>query len=93
MKDTQNAVIAVLAVSATILAAVLGLMMYTGSAALADTPAAGGDYIIVTGAYSDSMDLIYVIDNQAQLLNVYRYNDNSNSVSRVEQLNLKLAFR
>ena len=92
MNDTRNITIAVLCVSATMLATVLGLLILSGPAR-ADTPVAGGDYIMFTGASSGANDMLYVIDQRAGKLNAYRYERNDNRIKREEHVDLKKLFR
>lgn len=91
MKDTQNATIAVLCVSAAILASVLVLMAVTRPAP-ADSPTTGGEYILITGAYSSGTDILYVVDLRAQRLNAYAFDRTNNSIRLADQVNLQRAF-
>jgi len=93
MKNHANVTIAVLSISAVILASAVIVGYLSDQPAYADTPARRGDYIMNTGAWSSSRDLLYIIDVPKQLLNVYAYDINSNAVQLVDQVNLRLAFR
>ena len=92
MKDTKNVTIAMLCVSAAILATVMALS-YNSNQALADTSIRGGDYIMVTGNLSKSLDLLYVLDIAAQKINVYALDENENAVKMYDQVNLKQVFK
>ena len=92
MNDTRSIAIAVLAVSATVLATVLVLSM-NATPAMADTPVAGGEYIMVTGAYSSGVDLVYVFDLQQRGVNVYGYDRQNDRIKLMESLELKRVFR
>ena len=112
MKDPKNLSIALLCVSATVLATALALppraapapahadvlatafalLPGTAAPAHADTPVRGGDYIMITGAYSDSVDLLYVIDVVAQKVNTYVFNPQTNELVLRDQFDLKPVF-
>ena len=89
MNDPKNLTIAMLCVSAAILATVLSLLPQ----ATADTPVRGGDYIMVTGAYSSHIDLLYVVDRSQQRLNAYALDLARNDLLFKSQVNLKLVFQ
>ena len=72
MKDPQSITIGLLLATAVILAAMLvGNYATINSVAYADTPVKQGDYILGTGALTDSTDLVYVLDVATRRLNVY----------------------
>ena len=91
MKDTKNLTIAALCVSATILATVLVLMDVSGQA-YADAPTRGGEYVAVTGAFSRSTDILYVLDLRVQKINAYVYDRQNKTISRADQVDLRRAF-
>jgi len=91
MNDTRNITIAVLCVTATILT--VALVMMHRSDAYADTPVAGGDYIMVTGAYSSSTDILYVVDQRSGRLNAYVIDRTRNRFEPREQIDLRKLFR
>ena len=92
MKDTKSITIAMLCVLAAILVTVL-VLTYDSNQALADTSIRGGDYIMVTGNYSKSLDLLYVIDVAQQKINVYAIDENNKVITMRDQVNLKQVFR
>jgi hypothetical protein len=92
MNDPKNLTIAMLCVSAAILTTVL-LLLPAADQARADTPVRGGDYIMVTGAYSSHIDLLYVVDRSQQKLNAYVLDLNRGDLIAKSQVNLKLAFQ
>ena len=92
MKDPKNLTIAMLCVSAAILATAL-LLLPAADEARADTPVRGGDYIMVTGAYSSLIDLLYIVDRSQQKLNVYVLDLTQRDLLVKSQVNLKLAFQ
>ena len=94
MKDTQNIWIAVLFVTAGILTAMLvTTYVQTQQPAYADTPARGGEYIAVTGAWSSSRDLLYLVDLVANRMNAYTINTNTDAIERVDSIDLKKVFQ
>ena len=92
MKNNQNATIAVLSVSATILAVVVALTCNTGTG-YADASVAAGDYIMFTGEVSGSNDLLYVIDRTTFTMNAYEFKPAGNVLRIVDQINLAKEFR
>ena len=92
MNDTKNVTIAALCVSATILATVLILMQSSGGPALAATPAAAGEYVMLTGKITRDRELLYVVDLRAQKINAYEFDRRDNVIERKDQLDLKKAF-
>ncbi|MDY7009813.1 MAG: hypothetical protein SVV80_03585 [Planctomycetota bacterium] len=92
MKDNKNITIAMLCVSAAILATAITLT-YDSDQAFADTSIRGGDYIMVTGNVSKSLDLLYVIDIAEQKINVYALDEQNNALRRLDQASLKQMFR
>ncbi len=92
MKDNKNITIAMLCVSAAILVTVL-VLTYNSNQALADTSIRGGDYIMVTGNYSKTLDLLYVIDIAQQKINVYALDEQNNALKMLDQANLKQVFK
>ncbi len=92
MKDTQNLIITLLAVTAVILGAMLLSSYRADNTAYADTPVKQGDYILGTGAIEGSTDLIYIVDIATQQLNVYRTNLNTGAINLIDRVNLERAF-
>lgn len=71
--DTRNLTIAVLTITAVMLACtlfVVTLVAPTPAYAIGQT-AAVDDYVITTGQFSQSSELVYVIDTAIPKLNVY----------------------
>ena len=92
MKDSKNVTIALLCVSAAILATVL-VLTQVSTPARAEGPVKGGDYIMVTGAYNKNEDLVYIVDIAQQKMNVYHLVIRDRALKLRDQVNLKLAFR
>ena len=66
------------------------LIAATTSTALANPPDRGGDYLMLSGAYSDQLDLLYVIDRSQRKLNVYVLNLTDGELVLRGQANLRL---
>jgi hypothetical protein len=92
MKDPKNLLIGLLCVSATILAAVLGVNLSTGAAQAGGYVARGGDYMMYTAAVADGTDLLYIIDVAEQKLNIYYFNPADNALTVRDSMNLKQVF-
>ena len=91
--DSKNMTMAVLSVTAVALFCTLVLMYSsTSSVAWADTVDRGGDYVLATGAFSDSNEALYAIDGLNDLLNVYQYDNNRNRIVLFDQANLQDFF-
>ena len=77
-------------------AAVLGMLVLATSgpepSARADTSVSGGNYILVSGEWSSSLDLIYIINIATRRMNVYWYNQNMDSVELVDSIDLARTF-
>ena len=93
MTESKNLTIVLLCVSATVLATVLVLVNQTAAPAYADTPVRAGDYIMIAGEYSESTDLVYVVDIVAQKVNTYVFNPASNELILRHDFNLKPVFQ
>ena len=91
--NSKNMTIAVLTVTAVALFCTLVLMhSSTGSVAWADTVDRGGDYVLVTGGFSNTDEALYVIDGLNDRLNVYQYDKNRNRIQLFDQANLQNYF-
>ncbi len=78
MQDRDSLTIGVLSITATIL--LVGIILVTvggqdRAVAIGQTDR-GGDYLVVTGQFTDSSELIYVTDAAARKMNVYSYDWN-----------------
>ena len=69
--NSQNNAIVMLTVSALILGVMLYSTVTTEKAQASSTALTYGYYSIGTGLGSTSMDLVYIINNQTNVLNVY----------------------
>ena len=91
--DGKNMIIAVLGVTAVALFCTLVLMHSSNnSMAWADTVDRGGDYVLVTGAFSNTDEALYVVDGLNDRLNVYQYDNNRNSILLFDQKDLLTYF-
>jgi hypothetical protein len=52
----------------------------------------GGDYILVTGQFSDSTELVYVTDAAAQRTNVYSYEQTNRQFVLWDTIDLRRTF-
>ena len=75
MHDKQNLTIGILSITATVLlVGVMVVMMLANTPALAiGQTDRGGDYIMVTGQFTQNSELVYVTDAAAKRLNAYAY--------------------
>jgi hypothetical protein len=92
MKDPKNLTISLLCVSAAILASIL-IVLYTNTPAPAASPARGGDYIMITGSVTNSLDLLYIFDLAALRVNTYVFNPIKDELILKDQTKLTLVFR
>ena len=93
MKNPQNITIVLLLASAAILTALVATTyVNTGDKAYADTGMKQREYTIATGALSDNIDLMYVIDAVAKRLNCYAIDQNSKSITIVDSRDLRRDF-
>jgi len=91
MKDSQNITIALLLVSASILAG-LFVVSYETETAYAASPSRAGDYIMINGNISSSRDMVYVIDLAQGKLIAYIADINANGMKAVDSIDLEKAF-
>jgi hypothetical protein len=91
MKNTQNITILLLLASGTILASML-ISTYSTPVAKGESSIQQGDYIFATGAYSNSKDLLYVLNHRTSRLNVYALNPKTDSIDIVENVDILKAF-
>ncbi len=94
MSNSQNTTIIVLLISAAILVTMLvGGFYASQQEATADASVRQGRYIMATGAYTKSIDLLYVLDVQNGTMVTYVPNNNKKTVDVVgRKLNLSKAM-
>lgn len=83
MKRNENILIGML-ICTTVILAVMFLGSWNAQKAYASAPDRAGDYIMITGARSDSNDLLYVIDVPNQKMVVYYIDPIQNQVQVVD---------
>ncbi|MFP4107281.1 MAG: hypothetical protein ACLFVU_14505 [Phycisphaerae bacterium] len=93
MKDPQNIMLVLLMVTSLILGAIV-VTTYTTDQAYAESSTREGRYTVVSGEWSNSADLIYMVDIPAQKLNVYFIEERGQAaeMKKVETVNLKRLF-
>jgi len=102
MNSNQNTVIVLLMISAGVLTGLLiGGFVGTQEPAEADTPtrspstlvtAAPRAYSICTGGWDTSIDILYVLDINAQKLNAYVTNTKTEAIEQFDSISLPAAF-
>lgn len=90
MRNNQNLAIGVLTVTAVIL--FVGTILSTAGGR-SDAMAfgqldRGGDYILLTGQFTENRELLYVTDAAAQRLNVYSYETSTRQFVLWDTVNL-----
>ena len=85
MNNTQNTTIVLLIITAAILTAMLfpAIMNDEDSAAYGAASVRQGKYIMATGAYDISIDLLYVLNIDTQKLCVYAPNSKTRMIDKV----------
>jgi len=82
MKNSKNTTIAVLCVTAALLgSAVLYVHYNLPETQAASSQSVAGDYLMVTGAVSGSMDMLYVTDTVTQKMNAYQVDLRNRSIA------------
>jgi len=93
MNDQKNMTIGVLAITAVILlTAVVLTIGGSGKAMAMGQIDRGGDYILVTGQFSDSSELIYITDAAAQRMNIYSYDTTTRQFTLWDTVDLRRTF-
>ena len=90
--DNRTFAIGILSVTAVLLLAaliVLGQLPGPQPAFGSGQAMAGGDYIIFSGQYQRSLQLLYVIDVAVNRMNVYGYDENRGGLRIVQSVDLK----
>jgi len=94
MKDTQNITIVMLLVSAVLLTVMLvAAYNNTSQEAYAKSSVKQGDYIMVNGDWSSSVQLLYVVDIAANKLNVYFTSATGKDIKLIQTVDLDKAFK
>ncbi len=93
MNQRDNLTIGVLSITAVVL--LVGVLLAPGWQAPAYAIGQldrGGDYIMLTGQFSKSSEMVYLIDAAAQQLNAYSYDWNRGILVIWDSHDLKRAF-
>ncbi|MFW6061606.1 MAG: hypothetical protein ACOC93_02240 [Planctomycetota bacterium] len=93
LKDSKNLTVVLLAISAVVLGA---MVVGTWSdSAWAGEPAGtsyGSDYVMVSGAWTGSTDILYIVDVRAQRLNAYFIDRQDEQVQLRDSIDLARLF-
>ena len=93
MKNTQNITISLLTVSAVIMTAMLvGIYLNTSDQADAHVSIKQGEYILCTGTWSASYDLVYIINIQTGRMTAYVYNKPTRRLQNLDKTDLNAVF-
>ena len=92
MKNTQNTTIVLLTVTAAILGGIVAGTWLDRPAQAGYVSVSKGDYIMVPYQWSDSLDLICVIDVASRRMNVYAPNQNTKALDLLQQVDLERTF-
>lgn len=94
MQDNRNLTIGVLSITATVL--LVGVILttlggFTPVQALGQIDR-GGDYIMVTGQFTENTELVYITDAAAQRLNLYSYETSTRQITLWDSIDLRAVF-
>ncbi len=94
MQDNKNLAIGVLSITATILLAafLIVTIIPTPHAQAIGQSDRGGDYIVVTGQFSNSTEQVYVVDAAANRLHSYSYDWNRRQINLWDNHDLNRVF-
>ncbi|MFA6135344.1 MAG: hypothetical protein WC869_15135 [Phycisphaerae bacterium] len=90
MKNPQNITLAVLLILAVVLGSML--LVTTSTPVLADSSVRNGDLVFVTGAYSNSRDLLYVLNRSIPRINVYSVDPQKDTVELLDTVDVLKGF-
>jgi hypothetical protein len=94
MKNTQNTTVILLLCSAVILTGLLiGSYTMTSQNARAESSQRLNSYITTTGAYSSSTDLVYILNIDTGVLNVYALDTNKGVIELRDAVDLRKYFK
>jgi ethanolamine utilization microcompartment shell protein EutS len=91
MNDSKNLMIGVLTITATILVAavILSTMGPRNEAMAIGQLDRGGDYIVLTGQFTENNELVYITDAAAQRTNVYSYEPTTRQFALWDSIDLQ----
>lgn len=92
MKSNQNLTIGVLSITAVIM--LVGILVSGGqnSAMAIGQLDRGGDYVILTGQFNDSTEIVYITDAAAKRMNSYSYDVTTRQLAIWDTVNLDQVF-
>jgi hypothetical protein len=93
MQDKPNLTIGVLSITAVVL--LVGVFITLGqqnSAMAIGQLDRGGDYILVTGQFTDTTELVYVTDAAAQRMNIYSDDQSTRQFDLWDTIDLRRVF-
>lgn len=93
MQEKSNLTISVLSITAVVL--LVGIFITLGqqnSAMAIGQLDRGGDYILVTGQYTDTTEIVYVTDAAAQKMNIYSYDQATRQFDLWDAIDLRRVF-
>jgi len=96
MQSNQNTVIVLLLISAAVLAGLLVGHAFADSPTLSPSFAVvrpSSIYTMCTGAWDAEVDILYVLDVNAQKLNAYVTNTRTEAIELFDSVSLPQAFR
>ena len=88
MIDTKNFTIGVLSVTAAILFLGVVLLSQLPTAYAIGQTAKGGDYVVSTGQYSNSLEVVYILDAAASKVIAYAYDSNRKRLEQIAGVDL-----
>ena len=91
MNDSRNLTIATLGITATVLIAAVILTSIGGTnmAVASGQLDRGGDYIVVTGQFTENNEVVYITDAAAQRINVYSYEPTNRQFALWDSIDLQ----
>ena len=93
MKNTQNITISLLTVSAVIMTAMLvGIYVNSSEEADAAISIKQGQYIMCTGTWSSSYDLVYIVNIATGRMSAYVYNKPNRRLQNLDKTDLNAVF-
>lgn len=94
MQNNQNLTIGILSVTAVILfvGVVLVTMLNSTPALAIGQSDRGGDYIVLSGQYTQNNEVVYIADAAAKRLNVYSYDATSRDIVMWDSQDLAKVF-
>src|SRR5260221_14390533 len=93
MQEKSNLTIGVLSITAVVLLVGVFITLSQQNSAMAIGQLdRGGDYILVTGQFTDTTELVYVTDAAAQRMNIYSYDQSTRQFDLWDNIDLRRVF-